>query len=49
MAYGKLFFLSRGKNKDKIKLAIDLAKLSKGLLKGEDLTAFVKRSVESLA
>jgi molecular chaperone HtpG len=36
-------------NKDKIKLAIDLAKLSKGMLKGEDLTAFVKRSVESLA
>lgn len=35
-------------NKDKIKQAIDLAKLSKGLLKGEDLTEFVKRSVEML-
>jgi molecular chaperone HtpG len=35
-------------NKDKVKQAIDLAKLAKGLLKGEDLTAFVKRSVELL-
>lgn len=31
-----------------IKQALDLAKLSQGLLKGEDLTAFVKRSFESL-
>jgi molecular chaperone HtpG len=35
-------------NKEKMKQAIDLAKLSKGLLKGEDLTNFVKRSVELL-
>ncbi|MBP8066293.1 MAG: molecular chaperone HtpG, partial [Flavobacterium sp.] len=27
-----------------VKQALDLAKLSQGLLKGEDLTAFVKRS-----
>jgi molecular chaperone HtpG len=31
-------------NKEKFKQAIDLALLSKGLLKGEDLTQFVKRS-----
>jgi len=31
-----------------VKQALDLAKLSQGLLKGEDLTAFVKRSFESL-
>jgi len=29
-----------------VKQAMDLAKISQGLLKGEDLTAFVKRSVE---
>ena len=29
-----------------IKQALDLAKLSQNLLKGEELTAFVKRSVE---
>lgn len=31
-----------------IKQALDLAKLSQGLLKGEELTAFVKRNFESL-
>lgn len=31
-----------------VKQALDLAKLSQGLLKGEDLTAFVKRSFEQL-
>ena len=31
-----------------VKQALDLAKLSQGLLKGEDLTSFVKRSFESL-
>jgi molecular chaperone HtpG len=31
-----------------IKQALDLAKLSQGLLKGEDLTSFVKRSFETL-
>lgn len=31
-----------------IKQALDLAKLSQGLLKGEELTAFVKRSFEKL-
>jgi molecular chaperone HtpG len=29
-----------------IKQALDLAKISQGLLKGEELTAFVKRSFE---
>jgi molecular chaperone HtpG len=29
-----------------IKQGIDLAKLSQNLLKGEDLTSFIKRSVE---
>ena len=31
-----------------LKQALDLAKLSQGLLKGEELTAFVKRSFESI-
>lgn len=31
-----------------VKQALDLAKISQGLLKGEELTAFVKRSFESL-
>jgi molecular chaperone HtpG len=31
-----------------VKQALDLAKLSQGLLKGEELTAFVKRSFETL-
>jgi molecular chaperone HtpG len=31
-----------------VKQALDLAKLSQGLLKGEDLTTFVKRSFETL-
>ena len=34
--------------KSLVKQALDLAKLSQGLLKGEELTAFVKRSFESL-
>ncbi|HTO36727.1 MAG TPA: hypothetical protein VLZ72_10840, partial [Flavobacterium sp.] len=42
------------KNEDKtaqeslIKQALDLAKISQGLLKGEELTAFVKRSFEMI-
>lgn len=32
-----------------VKQALDLAKLSQGLLKGEELTAFVKRSFEKLS
>ena len=31
-----------------VKQALDLARLSQGLLKGEELTAFVKRSFENL-
>ena len=31
-----------------VKQALDLAKLSQGLLKGEELTTFVKRSFETL-
>jgi len=34
--------------KDLVKQALDLAKLSQGLLKGEELTSFVKRSFETL-
>jgi molecular chaperone HtpG len=34
--------------KELVKNALDLAKLSQGLLKGEELTAFVKRSFETL-
>ena len=34
--------------KDLVKQALDIAKLSQGLLKGEELTAFVKRSFETL-
>jgi len=34
--------------KELVKQALDLAKLSQGLLKGEELTAFVKRSFETL-
>lgn len=34
--------------KDLVKQALDLAKLSQGLLKGEELTDFVKRSFETL-
>jgi molecular chaperone HtpG len=33
---------------DLVKQALDLAKLSQGLLKGEELTSFVKRSFETL-
>jgi hypothetical protein len=33
-----------GRELNQFKQAIDLAMLAKGLLKGEDLTAFVKRS-----
>ena len=41
-------FNSKTKNKRErlIKQAIDLAKLSKNLLKGEDLTNFIKRSFD---
>ncbi|MFM7727916.1 MAG: molecular chaperone HtpG, partial [Flavobacteriales bacterium] len=35
-------------NESKVKQAIDLALLSKGLLKGEELANFVKRSLESI-
>lgn len=31
-----------------VKQALDLAKLSQGLLKGEELTSFVKRNFEKL-
>jgi molecular chaperone HtpG len=31
-----------------VKQALDLAKISQGLLKGEELTAFIKRSFETL-
>lgn len=34
--------------KDLVKQALDIAKLSQGLLKGEELTSFVKRSFEAL-
>ncbi|MES2811316.1 MAG: molecular chaperone HtpG [Bacteroidota bacterium] len=34
--------------KELVKQALDLAKLSQGLLKGEELTSFVKRSFETL-
>ena len=34
--------------KSLVKQALDIAKLSQGLLKGEELTAFVKRSFETL-
>jgi molecular chaperone HtpG len=34
--------------KDFVKQALDLAKISQGLLKGEELTAFVKRNFETL-
>lgn len=39
---------SEDAQKDIVKQALDLAKLSQGLLKGEELTAFVKRSFETL-
>lgn len=39
---------SENAQKDLVKQALDLAKLSQGLLKGEELTAFVKRSFETL-
>ncbi|UGS24260.1 molecular chaperone HtpG [Flavobacterium channae] len=39
---------SEDAQKDLVKQALDLAKLSQGLLKGEELTAFVKRSFETL-
>ena len=37
------------KRKELVKQALDLAKLSQGLLKGEDLTQFVKRSFNLLS
>ncbi|MFM7896831.1 MAG: molecular chaperone HtpG, partial [Flavobacterium sp.] len=39
---------SEDAQKNIVKQALDLAKLSQGLLKGEELTAFVKRSFETL-
>lgn len=39
---------SEDAQKDLVKQALDVAKLSQGLLKGEELTAFVKRSFETL-
>jgi molecular chaperone HtpG len=36
----------KAKQEHLIKQALDLAKISQGLLKGEELTAFVKRSFE---
>jgi len=35
-------------NDSKVKQAIDLALLSKGLLKGEELASFVKRSLQDI-
>ncbi|WP_297516281.1 molecular chaperone HtpG [Flavobacterium sp.] len=41
---------TEGETQEKlIKQALDLAKIAQGLLKGEELTAFVKRSFEQLA
>ncbi|RXR18281.1 molecular chaperone HtpG [Flavobacterium amnicola] len=39
---------SEDAQKELVKQALDLAKLSQGLLKGEELTSFVKRSFETL-
>lgn len=39
---------SESTQKDLVKQALDIAKLSQGLLKGEELTAFVKRSFEAI-
>ncbi|MDI9310121.1 MAG: molecular chaperone HtpG [Limnohabitans sp.] len=39
---------SEDAQKDLVKQALDIAKLSQGLLKGEELTSFVKRSFEAL-
>jgi len=39
---------SEDAQKDLVKQALDLAKLSQGLLKGEELTSFVKRNFETL-
>ncbi len=39
---------AKGKQKDYIDQALDLAKLSQNLLKGEELTSFIKRSLEMM-
>ncbi len=39
---------AKGKQKDYINQALDLAKLSQNLLKGEDLTNFIKRSLDMM-
>lgn len=39
---------AKGKQKDYISQALDLAKLSQNLLKGEELTSFIKRSLEMM-
>jgi molecular chaperone HtpG len=39
---------AKGKQKDYIDQALDLAKLSQNLLKGEDLTNFIKRSLDMM-
>jgi molecular chaperone HtpG len=37
---------AKGKQKDYVNQALDLAKLSQNLLKGEELTNFIKRSLD---
>ena len=39
---------AKGKQKEYINQALDLAKLSQNLLKGEDLTTFIKRSLDMM-
>jgi len=39
---------AKGKQKDYISQALDLAKLSQNLLKGKELTSFIKRSLEMM-
>ena len=39
---------AKGKQKDYVNQALDLAKLSQNLLKGEDLTNFIKRSLDMM-
>lgn len=39
---------AKGKQQDYINQALDLAKLSQNLLKGEDLTSFIKRSLDMM-
>ena len=45
--YGQILNTKTKNKKDRlIKQALDLAKLSQNLLKGEDLTQFIQRSVD---